>query len=170
MSPILEPGSLDFISHSEEQTRRVGARLGQLAQPGHVIALRGDLGAGKTRLAQGFGQGLEVPPSEVINSPTFTLINQYQGRLPYYHIDVYRLADSAEAETLGLEDYFYGDGVCLIEWAERIADALPDDRLEVELHYLSDTKRRIVVRAHGPEHARLLDIFKNTAFGFRDGV
>lgn len=165
MSPILEPGTLDFISHSEDQTRRLGAKLGQLAQPGHVIALLGDLGAGKTRLAQGFGEGLDVPADEVINSPTFTFVNQYQGRLEFYHIDAYRLDDGAEAETLGLDDYFYGDGVSLIEWANRITDSLPDDRLEIEIHHLNDTKRRIVVRAFGEEHHHLLQAFKTSAFG-----
>lgn len=165
MSPALEPGALDFFSHSEEQTRRLGAKLGKLAQAGQVIALLGDLGAGKTRLAQGFGAGLGVPADEVINSPTFTLINEYQGRLPFYHVDLYRLSQAVEAETLGLNDYFYGDGVTLIEWANRLGKDLPLERLEIELHHLSETKRRITIRACGPEHAELLEKFKKAAFG-----
>ena len=164
MSPVLEPGTLDFISHSEAQTVRLGGRLGTLAQPGQVIALSGDLGAGKTRWAQGFGRGLGVPAAEIINSPTFTFINQYQGRLTYYHIDVYRLTDAAEAETLGLDDYFYGAGVCLIEWADRIRDLLPPERLEIELYYMEETKRRIVMRAYGAEYDELLAAFKKLAF------
>ena len=165
MSPALEPGALDFFSHSEEQTRRLGAKLGKLAQAGQVIALLGDLGAGKTRLAQGFGAGLGVPADEVINSPTFTLINEYQGRLPFYHVDLYRLSEAVEAETLGLDDYFYGDGVTMIEWANRLGNNLPPERLEIEFHHLDETKRRIIIRAYGPEHTELLKQFKKSAFG-----
>jgi len=164
VSPVLEPGTLDFISRSEAQTHRLGVRLGSLAQSGLVIALIGQLGTGKTRLAQGFGEGLQVPAHEVINSPTFTFINQYQGRLPLYHIDVYRLSDPTEAETLGLDDYFYNDGVCLIEWADLIEPILPAERLEVELHHLENTKRRVVIRALGDASQKLLLAFKNQAF------
>ncbi len=165
MSPALEPGALDFFSHSEEQTRRLGAKLGRLAQAGQVIALLGDLGAGKTRLAQGFGAGLGVSADEVINSPTFTLINEYQGRLPFYHVDLYRLSQAVEAETLGLDDYLYGNGVTLIEWATRLGSNLPPERLEIELRHLDETKRRIIIRAYGPEHAELLRQFKKVTFG-----
>ena len=164
MSPVLEPGTLDFVSHSEAQTRRLGRKLGALVKPGQVIALLGDLGSGKTRWAQGFGEGLEVAGDEVINSPTFTFINQYQGRLVYYHIDLYRLTTAAEAETLALEDYFYGEGVCLIEWANRIQSLLPSERLEVELQYLGETKRRVVMRAFGESYQELLAAFKRAAF------
>ncbi|MFQ5577843.1 MAG: tRNA (adenosine(37)-N6)-threonylcarbamoyltransferase complex ATPase subunit type 1 TsaE, partial [Anaerolineae bacterium] len=164
MSPVLKPGTLDFISHSEAQTRRLGAKLGALAQPGHIIALLGNLGTGKTRLAQGFGSGLGVPDDEVINSPTFTFINQYRGRLTLYHIDLYRLNSPLEAQTLGLDDYLFGNGVCLIEWADRLGDALPAERLEVELYYLHETKRRVVMRARGPEHSNLLKTFAGAAF------
>lgn len=164
MSPVLEPGALDFISHSEAQTRRLGRKLGALVQAGQVVAMMGDLGTGKTRWAQGFGEGLEVPADEVISSPTFTFINQYQGRLVYYHIDLYRLTTVEEAETLGLEDYFYGDGVCLIEWADRIQTILPPEHLEVELHYLGETKRRVIMRAFGEEYKELLAAFKAFAF------
>ena len=171
MSPVLEPGTLDFISHSEEQTRRLGAKLGKLLEAGQVIAVLGDLGCGKTRLAQGVGRGLDVPEDEVINSPTFTFVNEYEGRLSYYHIDLYRLTQTAEAETLGLDDYLYGDGVCLIEWANRLS-TLPTERLEVELRYMDhspvgDTKRRVIIRAFGAEHTNLLNAFKHLAFGVK---
>lgn len=164
VSPVLEPGTLDFISHSEDQTRRLGYRLGRLAEAGQVLALIGDLGTGKTRLAQGVGEGLNVPPETVINSPTFTFINQYHGRLVFYHIDLYRLTTSSEAETLGLDDYFEGDGLCLIEWANRLSAALPSERLEIELYYLDETKRRVIMRAYGRTHQALLAAFKQTAF------
>ena len=143
----------------------MGAKLGKLVKAGQIIALLGDLCAGKTRPAQGFGAGLGVPADEVINSPTFTLINEYQGRLPFYHVDLYRLSKAVEAETLGLDDYFYGEGVTLIEWANRLGNSLPPERLEIELHHLSETKRRITIRACGPEHTELLKQFKKSAFG-----
>jgi len=160
----LEPETIDFISYSEDHSRNLGRQLGELVQPGQVIALTGDLGTGKTRWAQGMGAGLDVPTGDIINSPTFTFINQYQGRLPYYHIDLYRLASVEEAETLGLEDYFYGDGVCLIEWANRIQPVLPAERLEIELYFLAETKRRVVMRAYGEEYRALLIAFKKRAF------
>jgi len=148
---------LTLITTSEDETRRMGYLLGRRAGPGQVIALIGDLGTGKTRFAQGFGAGADVPPAQVINSPTFTLINRYDGRLPVYHLDVYRLNSAAEAETLGLDDFFYGDGVCLVEWADRLADNLPDERLEIALYYLDDTRRRVELHAFGDEHADLLE-------------
>lgn|GEM_PF-46518 len=143
--------SFETTTRSERETRRLGFLLGTLAVPTEVIALTGDLGAGKTRFAQGFGRGLGVPADEVINSPTFTLINQYQGRLTCYHIDLYRLTTEAEAETLGLDDIFYADGVCLVEWADRIPTELPADRVEIELHHLGETERKITVRAIGSQ-------------------
>lgn len=167
MSPILQPGTLDFISQNEDQTRRLGNKLGKLVSAGHVVALIGELGAGKTRWAQGMGQGLNLPDDDIVNSPTYTFINQYQGRLPFYHIDVYRLGTLEEADTLGLDDYIYGDGVCLIEWANRIAETLPPDRLEVELHHLGSTRRRVIMRAIGTTHQTLLDEFKALAFGIQ---
>lgn len=147
---------LTLISAGENETRRLGCVLGRRAAPGLVIALIGELGTGKTRFAQGFGAGAGVPPAQVINSPTFTLINQYAGRLPVYHLDLYRLNSAVEAETLGLDDFFYGDGVCLIEWADRLADDLPPERLEIDLRHLDEMHRRIELRAFGEEYAALL--------------
>ncbi len=138
-----------ITTHSEDETRRLGFLLGTIAHAGDTIALTGDLGAGKTRFAQGFGRGLGVPDDEVINSPTFTLVNQYAGRLPCYHIDLYRLTTAAEAETLGLDDYFYTDGVCLVEWANRIPDDLPEEVITIDLHHLTETERRITICATG---------------------
>ena len=120
MASIFDQHSLDFISHSEAQTRRLGARLGQLLEGGEIIALQGDLGAGKTRWVQGVGHGLQV--SQYVTSPTYTLVNEYPGRLTLYHIDLYRITQAAEALAFGLEDYVYGEGVCLIEWAERAVE------------------------------------------------
>ncbi len=150
---VMPHTQFEITTHSETETRRLGALLGTLAIAEEVIALTGDLGAGKTRFAQGFGAGLGVPADEVINSPTFTLINQYRGRLTCYHIDLYRLSSAAEAETLGLDDLFYADGVCLVEWADRIPADLPADRVEIDMHHLSETERKITVRAVGTRFA-----------------
>jgi tRNA threonylcarbamoyladenosine biosynthesis protein TsaE len=162
VSPILEPNSLDFISHSETQTRRLGARLAGWLKPGDVLALVGDLGTGKTRWVQGVCEGLGV--TDPVISPSFTLVNEYAGRRPVYHIDLYRLADSREVLTFGLEDYLYGSGICLIEWADRATDFLPSEHLIVTLHHLEDTKRRVVMRPQGERFVILLDDFKKAAF------
>jgi tRNA threonylcarbamoyladenosine biosynthesis protein TsaE len=162
MSPIFGQDSLDFISHSEAQTRRLGARLATLLNPGDVLALVGELGSGKTRWVQGVCQGLEV--TDPVVSPTFTLVNEYQGRWPVYHIDLYRITDSAEMLTFGLEEYLYGSGISLIEWADRAEDFLPDEHLIVELYHLEETKRRIVLRSYSQRFIDLLKTFKEAAF------
>ncbi|MCR3956287.1 MAG: tRNA (adenosine(37)-N6)-threonylcarbamoyltransferase complex ATPase subunit type 1 TsaE [Gudongella sp.] len=125
-----------------EETDRFGKRLGELVQPGDVICLNGDLGAGKTTLSKSVGKGLGV--DEYITSPTFTIINEYEGRIPLYHFDVYRLNHGEDLYDLGVEDYFYGDGVCLIEWAQNIQDYLPDDRLELWIYRTDNPNDRIV--------------------------
>ncbi len=157
----MDEHSLDFISHSEAQTRRFGARLGELLQGGDVICLAGELGAGKTCLTQGIGQGLGIEGP--ITSPSFTLINEYrqeQARLPLYHVDLYRLGESKEVLTLGLEEYFYGEGVCVVEWADRASEALPAEHLWIELRYVVETKRGLLMKAVGKRYEELLRGFK----------
>jgi tRNA threonylcarbamoyladenosine biosynthesis protein TsaE len=165
--PILDEHALDFISHSTAQTHRFGVRLGILLKPGDIICLEGELGAGKTCLAQGIGEGMGVV--EPITSPTFTLIAEYHPPSPappLYHIDVYRLDEAVkEVAGLGLDDYLLGDGVCLIEWADRITPALPGDRLWVTLRHLDVSKRGFVVNATGPRFQELLRDFRQAAFG-----
>ncbi|BAF58922.1 MAG: tRNA (adenosine(37)-N6)-threonylcarbamoyltransferase complex ATPase subunit type 1 TsaE [Pelotomaculum sp.] len=114
---------------SPEETAGVGEKLAALLRPGDVICLNGDLGAGKTRLAQGVARGLGIEGP--VTSPTFTLINEYQGGLTLYHIDVYRLDSPAEMEDLGCAEYFYGEGVTLVEWADKVKDLLPGERLDI---------------------------------------
>lgn len=162
VSPVVAPNTLDFISHSEAQTHRLGARLAALLTPGDILALIGELGTGKTRWVQGVCQGLGV--TEPVNSPTFTLVNEYQGQTPVYHIDLYRLTEASELLTFGLEDYLYSDGITLIEWADRALDFLPTDYLAVELYHLEETKRRVVLRPHGGRFIQLLSEFKSSAF------
>jgi tRNA threonylcarbamoyladenosine biosynthesis protein TsaE len=165
--PILDEHTLDFISHSVVQTRRLGARLGKLLHSGDVICLEGELGTGKTCLTQGIGQGLGV--TESITSPTFVLVNEYHPPLPnpvLYHIDLYRLDDAVkQIGALGFEDYLYGEGVCVIEWADRGREALPAKCLRICLRHISETKRGISMTAVGERYQRLLQEFKENAFG-----
>jgi tRNA threonylcarbamoyladenosine biosynthesis protein TsaE len=163
VTPVFNQRTLDFISRSEAQTRRLGARLGLLLAGGEVIGLEGELGTGKTRWIQGIGAGLGV--SGPITSPTFTLIGEYVGRLPLYHVDLYRISGPAEALALGLEDYLYGGGVCCIEWAERIGAVLPRERLWISLRHVDETKRGVIMRGEGPRYEALLAAFKKSTFG-----
>ncbi len=117
---------------SEKETRELGERLGKEAVPGSVYTLTGELGTGKTVFTQGFARGLGI--REHVNSPTFTIVQEYnEGRLPFYHFDVYRIGDIEEMDEIGYEDYFYGDGVCLIEWAELVEELLPSQRTAVRI-------------------------------------
>lgn len=131
-----------FISRSPEETIRLGIEWGKRAQPGWVIGLTGDLGAGKTQLVKGIAQGLGV--TDRVSSPTFALINEYEGgRLPLAHLDLYRLEDHAQIVGAGLEDYFSPKGVSVIEWAERWQGGAPDRRLRVEIRETGESERII---------------------------
>ena len=115
-----------------EETRAFGKKMGQEARPGQVICLNGDLGVGKTIFTQGFAEGLGI--SEPVNSPTFTIIQEYEsGRMPFYHFDVYRIGDIEEMDEIGYDDYFYGNGICLIEWANLIEEILPEQIIEITI-------------------------------------
>jgi tRNA threonylcarbamoyladenosine biosynthesis protein TsaE len=165
VAPILDEHTVDFVSHSADQTRRLGNRLGQLLSGGQVLCLTGELGTGKTCLIQGIGQGLGV--AERITSPTFTLVNEYHGgRLTLYHVDLYRIVDAKAALTFGLDDYLYGDGVCAIEWAERVQDIWPEEYLYVGLRHIDETKRGLMLRGFGVDYERLVREFRHSAFGF----
>lgn len=140
------------ITRSGQQTQALGAQLALSLQPGDVLALQGDLGAGKTCLIQGICHGLYV--EDVVNSPTFILVNEYSGRIAttkivVYHFDLYRLDDAAQLVDLGLEDYLGAGGISLFEWAERGADLLPQPRWDIELEQTADDERRISW-AYGP--------------------
>lgn len=140
----------EVTSLTVEQTRELGKRLGECLRGGDVVALMGDLGAGKTAFAQGIGEGLGVAGS--MTSPTFTLIHEYKGyvddsQIRLIHMDLYRLRHPEEAEIIGIEDAFVDDAVCLIEWPEIAEDYLPDDRLSVEIQGSGDMPREIIFRA-----------------------
>ena len=154
---------VDFFSHSVAQTQRAGASLAGLLGPGDVLLLEGNLGAGKTTMTKGIAEGLGV--KGYVNSPTFTLVNEYRGRLPVYHLDCYRLESSREALDFGIEEYIYGDGVTIIEWPERIKDILPTDFIRIRLGYLTDTKRTILIEPSGARATTILQEFKRNAFG-----
>jgi tRNA threonylcarbamoyladenosine biosynthesis protein TsaE len=141
------------ISHSPEETRVLGSGLSRRLGPGDLLALKGEIGTGKTCMIQGICQGLEV--ADWVNSPTFILINEYRGKvkgraLPIYHFDLYRLHTPAELENLGAEEYFYGQGICLVEWAERAGQLLPPQSREIILEYEAAEKRRITLRCPTP--------------------
>ena len=165
--PILDEHTLDLISHSPAQTLRFGARLGALLETSDVVCLEGELGAGKTCLAQGIGQGMGV--TEPITSPSFTLVAEHRppSSAPVlYHIDLYRLESPViEALSFGLDEYLLGDGICVIEWADRVGPALPAERLWITLVYLDVSKRGIVMSASGPRYDRLIRQFRQSAFG-----
>jgi tRNA threonylcarbamoyladenosine biosynthesis protein TsaE len=136
-------------------TRRLGERLARAAEPGDLVCLWGDLGAGKTQLAKGFGAGLGV--SDTVNSPSFILMAEYAGRLPLFHVDLYRLAGAADVIGGGLIDERQATGVTLVEWPDRMVDALPDARLDIRIDGSGDEPRRITLRAGAPELARYVE-------------
>jgi len=147
---------MTVMTRSREETLALGRRLGELLGPGDVLALRGPLGSGKTTLTKGIAEGLGVEEPRWVTSPTFVLVHQYEGRVPVYHIDAYRLRGPADAEALGMEEMFFGDGVAIIEWAERIEAALPPERLEITLEIAGEEEREIALTAVGAHYERLL--------------
>ena len=127
---------------NEQETIAFGTELGRSVQPGTVIALIGDLGTGKTTLTKAIAKGLGI--TDTITSPTFNIVKQYEGgRIPLYHFDVYRIADPDEMFELGYEEYFYGEGVCVIEWADIIEDIIPDDAMIIRISYGQSEGERI---------------------------
>ncbi len=151
--------NLKLISHSPEQTQRLGVHIGELALPGDIFLLVGDLGAGKTCLTQGIAWGLDI--KEYTLSPSFVIMRELHGRLPLYHIDLYRLNQVEEIEELGLDDYLYGNGVCVVEWAEKGLGVLPTEHLLIEINYLSDTERSFQLKPSGKRYLKILSELKH---------
>ena len=149
----------NVITASPEQTWQIGQLLGELLDAGDTVCLYGDLGAGKTNFTYGIAQGLDVQ-EPYITSPTFTFVNEYQGRVPLYHIDLYRLKDPDELENIGFEDYIESDGVTVIEWAERAEDELPVGGLSVYLAYVDEHSREIGFIAEGERYEKLVEELK----------
>jgi len=153
---------LKVKSHSPEQTQLLGNYLGKLAKRGDIFLLVGDLGTGKTCLVQGMAYGLGT--KEYAFSPSFVIVREYHGRLPLYHVDFYRLDHIGEIADLGLEEYFYGDGVSVVEWAEKGLQVLPQNNLLIELNYVSncETQRAISFKPRGEHYLELIKQLKST--------
>lgn len=164
--PILREGELDLISHSAEQTRRLGTRLGTLLQAGDIICLSGDLGAGKTAFASGIGEGwgAKMP----LTSPTFNLVHEHErseDEQILFHLDCYRLHTPAAAEAIGLDRILSGLGPVIVEWPEHVEPALPPERLWIELRIIEPTRRNFVFEASGKRYETLLQNFRDSSFG-----
>jgi tRNA threonylcarbamoyladenosine biosynthesis protein TsaE len=184
-APLMVSSTLDIISHSSAQTQRLGARLGELLQGGELILLDGQLGTGKTTFTQGLAQGLGI--TEIVNSPTFTLLKEYPGQPrpvsvgqsdgvqqmdptqltagpALYHFDLYRLDNPDEILDLGFEDYFYGSGVCVVEWADKADGVWPGEHLRIRMKMLSETKRGLLFTATSVHYSELLRQFQKNSY------
>ncbi len=162
--PILDANTLEFFSHSPEQTRRAGMRIGALLEPGDLICLAGDLGSGKTTLVQGLAQGWGS--LDAVSSPTFVLVNMYRRSdgMRLYHLDAYRLNNAAEAEELDL-DQMLTTGVLVVEWPERIHEALPPDCLWLAMRYVADEQRGMVFTPSGARYVRMVTDLRKRIYG-----
>ena len=153
--------TLEIDTHSPEETRAIGEALGESARPGFVYLLSGELGTGKTTLTQGVLKGLRS--DELARSPTFVLATQYEGRLPLYHVDLYRIDAVSELGELGLDEYFEGDGVSVVEWADKASDDMPKEHLSVHLEHSGESSRRLRLEATSPEYRAALDAVRAVA-------
>ncbi len=148
--------NFELRSSSPDETIQIGRDLAGCLAPGDVVALVGPLGAGKTQLTKGIALGLGVSDSRLVNSPTFVLVNEYQGRLPIHHLDAYRLKGAGELEALGFEEMCAGDAVVLVEWADRVVDAVPTNALWIDLTVTSDQERTLSFRSSSADLAARL--------------
>ncbi|MFA6078323.1 MAG: tRNA (adenosine(37)-N6)-threonylcarbamoyltransferase complex ATPase subunit type 1 TsaE [Candidatus Omnitrophota bacterium] len=137
---------MKIISNSIEETSMIGTRLAAKLKKGDVVALIGQLGAGKTVLTKGIAKGLGVKDVQYVNSPTFVIIKEYEGKMPLYHFDLYRLSGPGSLDEICYDEYFYGDGVSVVEWADKIKSILPKKRLEVRLSVAGENKRKIEIK------------------------
>jgi len=153
--------NLEVTTDSPEDTQKLGRRIGELAQPGDVFLLVGDLGTGKTCLTQGIAWGLGI--KEYALSPSFVIVRELYGRLPLYHIDLYRIDRIEEGMDLGLDDYLCGRGVCVIEWAEKALSIMPAEHLLIKIAYLGETARRFQIQPNGQRYQEIVKQLKNFA-------
>ena len=152
---------MEYTTLDPRETQALARRLGELAPPGTVLVLDGPLGAGKTSFVQGLARGLGI--DGVVNSPTFTLVKEYCGRLPLYHFDLYRLDEAEELWELGFEEYLSGGGVCALEWGERVTQFLPPEYLHIRLEYDGETRRTLYFSPVGEGHGKLVKELMNNA-------
>ncbi|QTA82483.1 tRNA threonylcarbamoyl adenosine modification protein [Desulfonema limicola] len=148
--------SIEFISYSSKKTFEAGLRIGRILNCGIIIAMTGDLGAGKTAFVQGLARGLDVPEKYYITSPTYTLINEYPGRYPFFHIDLYRLESEVDFEDIGLFDIFQTQAVAAVEWADRLHKDVLTDYLSIHIEVLTDLSRNIRISAYGSHKTSLI--------------
>jgi len=153
-----------IASTSAAYTFSLGKKLGEILEAGDVVALIGDLGTGKTSLTQGIARGLGVSEAYAVTSPTFTLINEYPGRHVLYHLDVYRLMNARDLEEMGYEEYFFGRGVTVIEWAEKILEILPESALMVNLTYVDENRRDLVLESRDDRAEAIIKALENGGF------
>jgi tRNA threonylcarbamoyladenosine biosynthesis protein TsaE len=156
LRPIFMPSSRTFEIGDLAETEAFGRRLGEQLFPGAVVALLGRLGAGKTHLTRAIAEGLGVRNPAAVNSPTFVLIQEYPARLPVYHFDAYRLSGAREFAELGVEEYFGGDGVCVIEWADKVEAALPREHLRIEIEVVDENRRRFTMTGVGERNESIV--------------
>ncbi len=161
---VIEKGSFEVISRSPTQTRRIGMRLGELLQPGDIVCLEGNLGAGKTTIAQGIASGWGSYDS--VTSPTFVLVNVYRrlDQNQLFHLDAYRLSGPEEALDLDI-DAMLAEGPLVVEWADRIYAALPEDYISIKMKLINDEQRDFIVNARGERHKYLLEKFRGDIYG-----
>lgn len=136
---------MEFHTKSSEETIALGKKIGEVLKPGDVLGFYGELGSGKTMMIKGIAMGLGVNEENLVKSPSFIMINEYKGRYPIYHIDLYRIKNSEELLSIGLDDYLYGDGVCLIEWAEKAEGDLPESVIKIELEVIDPEQRKVKI-------------------------
>ncbi len=144
-------------SHGAAETRRIGRLLGHLLKAGAVVALSGELGSGKTQFIKGLANGLGVDRRYQVASPSFVLINEYPGKIPLYHLDLYRLSRGEELEELGLEEYFYGSGVAAIEWAEKATLYVPSESIWIDIRWKGTNRRQLFIRAKGKTNVPIIE-------------
>jgi tRNA threonylcarbamoyladenosine biosynthesis protein TsaE len=144
-------------SRGAAQTRRIGRVLGQFLKPGALVALSGELGSGKTEFVKGLASGLGVNRCYQVSSPSFVLINEYPGRIPLFHLDLYRLSGRKDLDEMGLEEYFYGQGVTAIEWAEKATTYLPPEHIWIEIRWRGPNSRQLIIKAFGKRNGQALE-------------
>ena len=152
---------LKIVTQSPEETRAIGLALGGSARPGFVYLMSGELGAGKTTLTQGVLEGLGS--DDKARSPTFVLATEYEGRLPLYHIDLYRIDAISELSELGLDEYFEGNGLSVVEWADKAAGHLPAEHLSIHFEHAGESSRRLRMKSTSPEYMAVLDAVREVA-------
>jgi tRNA threonylcarbamoyladenosine biosynthesis protein TsaE len=154
---------LEIVSSTPEETERIGWLLGEALRGGETIALAGELGSGKTTLVRGIARGVGCDSAEVA-SPSFTLINEYNGAVPLFHIDLYRLESERELYEIGYEEYIGGDGAVVVEWADKVPQAVPKESLWITLKYLDAERREIVMRAQGDRYKQAIEELRRNLY------